>query len=356
MKIALLGDIAFYGKYSLDNKEYAKQFTQISNFLKKFDIVVGNLETPFCNECKPTGSKSAHIKSNEENVKLLKLLNIKLVNLSNNHMLDYGQKGLKKTLSLLDENNIDYFGIDDKMHSFKLLNSTINFFGYTCTSTNLLSYSKSRNKYVNILKPYKIESDLKKIEDKGVNIISLHMGTEHINYPSFDHVKMARKLAENHDYILYGHHPHVVQGIEKWNESILAYSLGNFCFDDVYNRGELKVKQSINNKTGCILVLEIQNNVIKNYKTQFIYQNSDSIDLIDYDISEFNSMLELNERSYKEKRKEQFIKYYEKEKSKRHFTWYLKRLNYRTLKILINAWKNKKLYHKYITNYIEREE
>ena len=29
---------------------------------------------------------------------------------------------------------------------------------------------------------------------------------------------------------MIGHHPHVLQGIEKYNGAHIAYSLGNFCF------------------------------------------------------------------------------------------------------------------------------
>ena len=30
--------------------------------------------------------------------------------------------------------------------------------------------------------------------------------------------------------LVIGHHPHVVQGVEKYKNAYIAYSLGNFCF------------------------------------------------------------------------------------------------------------------------------
>ena len=48
MKIALLGDIGLLGAYSLKtNPKLIEQLQEISEFLHKFDYVVGNLETPF---------------------------------------------------------------------------------------------------------------------------------------------------------------------------------------------------------------------------------------------------------------------------------------------------------------------
>ena len=58
MKIALLGDIAFYGKYSISgNNDVEKYFSEISEYLSGFDHVVGNLEAPFCLDLKTKGAK-----------------------------------------------------------------------------------------------------------------------------------------------------------------------------------------------------------------------------------------------------------------------------------------------------------
>jgi len=68
MKIALLGDIAFYGKYSVKNNKIYNYFRDVAEKLKEFDYVIGNLEAPFCSSCKPYGCKSAHINAEEANI------------------------------------------------------------------------------------------------------------------------------------------------------------------------------------------------------------------------------------------------------------------------------------------------
>jgi poly-gamma-glutamate synthesis protein (capsule biosynthesis protein) len=69
---------------------------------------------------------------------------------------------------------------------------------------------------------------------------------------------MARKLSNVAPFVLYGHHPHVLQGVEEAKDSLFAYSLGNFCFDDVYTNksSEPLVKMTNNNKESAILSLE----------------------------------------------------------------------------------------------------
>src|SRR5690606_1761182 len=102
MRIALLGDIAFYGKYSINGNPSARDyFSEAAEYLEGFDYVVGNLEAPFIAEGKTMGAKSAHIKSDPVNVELLKLLSINVVNLANNHLFDYGREGYRTTTQLL---------------------------------------------------------------------------------------------------------------------------------------------------------------------------------------------------------------------------------------------------------------
>ena len=75
--------------------------------------------------------------------------------------------------------------------------------------------------------------------------------------------------------VLHGHHPHVIQGIEEYNSSLIAYSLGNFCMDDIISKSVkgLKVTQEKSNKESFIWSLEIENNIIISHKVIPIVDN-----------------------------------------------------------------------------------
>lgn len=63
-------------------------------------------------------------------------------------------------------------------------------------------------------------------------MVLLHWGMEHYHYPCPQHRSAAVMLAEAGVDLVIGHHPHVVQGVEKIDKSLVAYSLENFMFDE----------------------------------------------------------------------------------------------------------------------------
>lgn len=363
LRIALLGDIGFYGKYSFDNNDIYEYFKDASECLKEFDYVIGNLETPLLDYGKAKGSKSAYIKADSKNVELLKYLNISIVNISNNHIFDYGLEGYNSTKEILKKNNIEYFGIENKGHYIYEDDSKIALSGYTCYSTNGLGYYSPNTKVgVNVLDAFNVEKNLINNHKNGyLNIASFHCGEEHVNYPNYDHVEMARKFASKVPYVFYGHHPHVIQGIEKIKDSLIAYSLGNFCFDDVYTSksAEPLIKQSENNKRSFILSLEIENNRVINYETISLNASDEKLevsskDSILKDISIYSSALNKDKKDYIDERSKIISDYINSRKKKRDLNWYLKRLNLNSVGMIINSKKNKKKYSSCIVDYINK--
>ena len=270
MKIALLGDIAFFGKFDISsNKSIKKYFAGVAEYLHSFDYVIGNFETPLLAGGHTYGYKSAYIKAHPENVDLLSYLNVGLVNLANNHIFDYGLEGYASTLELLQKNNIRYFGVEDKTEFLEDSNNKIALHGYCCYSTNPVGVFTGKGVGINRLNISDVINNFKKKKKKGYfNVVSFHLGQEHVNYPNYDHMIMARQLAQICPYVFYGHHPHVLQGIEKVNDAVIAYSLGNFCFDDVYTPKSSKplIKQTENNKSAIILSLEFADGQITGYE------------------------------------------------------------------------------------------
>ncbi|WP_298647460.1 CapA family protein [uncultured Proteiniphilum sp.] len=357
MKIALLGDTAFYGKFCLKYGTPKKILEKTADVLKHFDYVVLNLETPFASDnAKRFGNKSAYIKSDPENIELLKYLGVDAVCLANNHMFDFGYKSYNLTKKILSENGIDYFGVENKDLKITICGNKIAFSGYCCFSTNPINASSTG---VNPLDYKIVENKLKEDQSLGyASIISIHAGQEHINYPNYDHVEMARKLSLVYSYIYYGHHPHVLQGVEEFNDSLFAYSLGNFCFDDVYTNKskEPLVKMNENNHESAILSLQYDSSKLTGYEFIPLFDGGvcERIqkDLILRRISEYSARLQDDKEVYNEKRTQLLNAYLQSRKSKRDLNWYLKRLNYNSYKIIMNSYQNTKKYTKLIKNHL----
>ena len=268
MKIALLGDIATFGRYCLNNnKNLLNYFDGIKKYLSTFDYVIANLEAPFVVNEKPISGKSATVCAHPNNIEVIKYLGITHLNLANNHIGDYGLDGYHRTIELIENNNLKWFGTENKQLNLSCNDEKIAMMGFCSFNTNP-SPVKSKSKLgLNYLDANKVIETLKDNTEKGYfNILSVHSGQEHIHMPSSHDVKFARYLANQFDYVYYGHHPHVIQGFEEVNKSAIFYSLGNFIFDDVYTSRDKEkplISLSESNKTGGIGEIEINNGELK---------------------------------------------------------------------------------------------
>lgn len=352
MKIAFLGDIAFFGKFCLNNNDNLyKYFDAVKLILDDCDYVVGNLETPFCSNGKMFGSKSAYISSDELNVEILKYLGVDVVSLANNHMFDFGDAGFLSTISILNENKIEWFGCNDKILRLDFGGEKIAFHGYCSLNTNPLGIMNNKSEYfINSFDAEIVIDNMCNNNKLGYfNVLSVHSGVEHVNIPSYEDVRFARYLADEMQYIYHGHHPHVLQGIDNHNDSLISYSLGNFCFDDIYDHrtNDLLVKQSENNKSSMILIVEIENGSIHKYDAVGIRMGDDELLVhTDSKVDEYSEYLKMTNSKFNIERNNQIKKVKLKINSKRDLNWFVSRLNLSTIERVYAVYKNRKKHKK----------
>ena len=333
MKKAFLGDLLLSGKYCLKNLKYNDPFNQISDYLHGFDLVVANLESPLTARTKSKTFKSMHLRSNPVNIKLLKKLNITLVNLSNNHIYDFDEIGLNDTIDLLKKNNIDYFGVNGEDYIY---NNSLCFSGFTCFSANGNNYSTKKDKGLRplTLSIVKDKLDLNK-KNNYFSVLSFHWGQEYTNYPDEDQMRLIDNLTRKNDnFLIYGHHSHTIQPYCYDLDKNIAYSfsLGNFCFDEVVSPfvKDFKLKtHPLNEETFIWEVTFDKKKIINvnhlplNTSKKSIKIDSkvgDKINFLNKEFSVESNYTEIRENQIKEVSK---LKY-----QKKNFRWYLTRLNY----------------------------
>ncbi len=364
MKIALLGDIATFGRFCLsNNSEVINYFNVVKKHLSEFDVVVGNLEAPFATEEGAIGGKSATVKSHPLNIKLLRHIGITHVNLANNHIGDFGIIGYERTKDILEDNDIDWFGTEDKQIEMEVNGEKIALLGFCSYNTNPSPVKSKSNKGLNYLDAHKVEQEIEKNSKRGLfNIVSIHSGQEHVHMPSSDDIKFARQIAEKFNYVYYGHHPHVIQGYEQINGSAIFYSLGNFIFDDVYTQRDKNkplIKLSEANKNGLIAELEIKNGNLENANSSIVYMSEDRMLIGDHisgiDTSIYNAYLAgAGSSEYNEIRSSLISDYINSRRQMRDMRWYISRLNFNSVGILLKARKNLKLYKKHFLEKIDQ--
>ena len=334
MRIAFLGDVALIGQFSYsDKKTVTKRIAYLRDLLKDYDYVVANLESPLTNKRKTTVPKSMHIRADESSVQVLKLLGINAVSLANNHMFDYGKKGLDDTIKVLNQAGIKWYGVYGKSLVETIKGERVSFSGFCCYSTNAFGYSES-NRGINVLTPSALKEQLNKdIKEKNFSVLSLHWGIEHTNYPAIEHIELIKELAVKYQFIVHGHHPHQIQGIQRCNTSLVAYSLGNAIFDkcaSIYSN--LTVELNEYNRRSFVLGVTINSSRIQQYSISGFYIGNNGIKpysiekelaLISQDLDNID-----DETSYQNKRIEQYSKVIKNKFGSHNIHWFLSRINY----------------------------
>lgn len=257
--LIFVGDIMLsrtIGKIMEEKLDWTYPFLKIKDFLKNADITFGNLESPISNRGRRIGSKYS-FRARPEVIKGLLFSGIDIVNIANNHILDYGKVAIEDTMKLLKENNIKITGGGSnysEAHNttiFSINGIKIGFLGYTNLIPKYISYESSSPNIAYFDENIAIE-DIKKAKEKvDFLIVSLHWGEEYKTEPSFYQKKTARLLIDAGADLIIGHHPHVVQPVEEYKGRYIIYSLGNFIFDQNFSektKEGLVVKVKIKNK------------------------------------------------------------------------------------------------------------
>ncbi len=206
-------------------------FLQVAPTLKEGDIVFGNLEAVLSR--KGVDSSRLHslqMRAKPEAVRGLQYAGFNVLSVANNHALEHGQEALLETVNILSENNIEYVGVDadiTKARAPRLMHVkgiTIAFLAYCLVP--------DKTAYLSIKEPEEICADAKRAKSGAdIVIVSLHWGNEYIARPSPAQIRLAHQIVDSGANLILGHHPHVVQGMEKYHNGVIAYSLGNFVFD-----------------------------------------------------------------------------------------------------------------------------
>jgi poly-gamma-glutamate synthesis protein (capsule biosynthesis protein) len=112
-----------------------------------------------------------------------------------------------------------------------------------------------------------IHQNIKSLKNQTDHIIiSPHWGDERFHFPSPQQITQAHNMADAGATLILGHHPHVLQGLEKYQQTPISYSLGNFLANHVYwdNGGVLTWNRF--ERSGCIIMTELNKTDIKSIK------------------------------------------------------------------------------------------
>ena len=251
------------------NGDFQFPFLRIADDLQEADILFGNLEGPISDQGKNVGSIYS-FRADPKAIEGLKYAGFDVLSLANNHMLDYGRDALEDTFKRLKEAGIDYVGGGiNEQEAYSLLIKEIKgikiaFLAYTDLGPESWKATEeySGMAWINNKDMEKIKKDIEKAkEESDILIVSLHSGKEYSTTPSFFQSYFFKICIDAGADIGIGHHPHVVQDVEEYGDGWIAYSLGNFVFDQGFSEETME---------SCLLRITIKDKKIDQVSCQKI--------------------------------------------------------------------------------------
>lgn len=181
------------------------------------DLTIVNMEGTLT-ESDSRQDKTFAFKGPGDFTRILTSGSVEAANLANNHSRDYGDQSYTDTINYMEGAGITTFGyertavMDVKGVKVGLVGTYELADGMGCEAGMI--------------------ENIKKVKSQGAQIVivSFHWGIEKENYPNDNQKNLAHSAIDNGADLVLGHHPHVLQGIEKYKGKNIVYSLGNFCF------------------------------------------------------------------------------------------------------------------------------
>ena len=196
-------------------KGYGWFFSGLLPLFESDDMTLVNFEGTLTEETKKK-DKKFNFKGPAEYTDILTLGSVEAVTVANNHTLDYGETGREDTIKNLENAGITVSG-----------NGILGVFERRGVKVGMTGYCF----------PYKdgkkdITKDVKALRDMGCQIViaSFHWGSEYREDFTGEQRTIGRAAIKAGADIVVGHHPHIVQGIEAYNDSYILYSVGNLVF------------------------------------------------------------------------------------------------------------------------------
>jgi len=236
--INAVGDIMLAGRWApvLKKRGYDHPFDGVRAQLAGADINLGNLEAPIARNGDEFREKKFRFRAEPAVAKALQRAGFNLVTLANNHSMDFGASALEETLLHLKNANIAWIGAGNnlaearQMKLFSIKGKRIAFLGYSLTQPIEFFAGKDHpGTAPGYAKMVAADVAAARTQADFV-VVSFHWGKEANPLVQPYQQTAAHNAVDAGADAVIGHHPHILQGIERYKRAIIFYSLGNFTF------------------------------------------------------------------------------------------------------------------------------
>jgi len=218
---------------------------RIASRLGGADIALANLEAVLTTAEDRLPGKGIWLRADPEVAGLLADVGFDALSCANNHTIDFDSTGIRDTITALTGAGLPWAGagldlldahlpvrLETAGHSVVLL-------AYTDWADLFWSHAYPRSSRatpdrpgVAALEAEAVLGDLRAVAGTAdIIVVSCHWGTEDSHVVTPEQRRLARRMIVAGADVVLGHHPHVLQGVERFGTGVVLYSLGNLCCD-----------------------------------------------------------------------------------------------------------------------------
>ena len=244
IELTFMGDVMFGGTFSgrfvPQDAETHDPLADIATMVAS-DLPLANLETTVVKKI-PVDRMKGNLRfaATPGQVATLPRHGIKTVTLANNHANDLDGAGVAETPTHLRELGIQFIGgfvVAPPVFRAETIEVKGWRVGFVAATTKLNRPQKPGDPVVPVVDIAQLEATLVPVIEEArpkhdLVIVVLHWGTQYSEVPSLEQVAAARAFIDVGADAVVGHHPHILQAIERYKGGLIAYSLGNFVFQN----------------------------------------------------------------------------------------------------------------------------
>lgn len=235
MRLVFVGDISlgdYYTSFGHGPRSYAEDnyvFSEIEDVLRGADIVVGNLEAPIsCQAYDSVEPEEVVLRASPHAAQQLERAGFNLVQIANNHIVQHGAATFSDTIRTLEEHSIHPVGLSRATPTVVQADGvSVGFLAASDVPDNTDRYQSSYQ----VLDEEFIERVKQSVSSVDHLVVLLHWGLESSTKPLDYQREISERLRKAGVRMIVGSHPHLFYEIEKGENYMVAYSLGNFVFD-----------------------------------------------------------------------------------------------------------------------------
>jgi poly-gamma-glutamate synthesis protein (capsule biosynthesis protein) len=226
----------------------ARLLGPVKALMEKADLVIGNLETPLCDQEAPIRKCGPNFICKPALAPVLRDLGFHCLTLANNHINDQGTPGLEQTLRVLREAKVAYCGAGMTHEEacrpvvFEIKGRSLAVFNF---AEGEFAQAQEEGPGAARLDPWWPERGLQNVrQEVDIILAILHIGNEYQPIPSPLTTDFCRRLAAAGADAVVAHHAHIPQATELFDGVPLCFSLGNCLFGYPYTQERFDAQPS----------------------------------------------------------------------------------------------------------------